>query len=148
MENIDSVAVFYADGSYRHVTWDDAASLQGPLSKRVVQIHVYHVQAPGFPNQVVVNGYDDYCLRRTNEGLIARYGSMPPADPEAAFECYFTQGSSAQEIGTEIMPQLCMGGASAAFQSIDHSDPNYEDLDGRAGAVNLSEATVPGTGTY
>ena len=147
-DDVDSVAVFFADGTYRHVDWDAAASLQGPLSKKAIMLHVYHVHGSGTPYLTVVNGYDDYCLRRTDEGLIVRFGSMPPADPEAAYECYFPKGSTAVEMNTEIMPQLCMGGATAAFQSLDHNDQNYEDLDGRAGAVDLSSAAVPGSGTY
>lgn len=148
MENVDSVAVFYADGTYKHVTWNAFADLQGPLTRKIVQIHVYTVQTPGYPGLTVVNGFPDYCGRRTADGLIVRYGTMLDANPPQAFECFFVHGEQNLQVNVEIPHELCMSGMSVAFASLEFDDPNFDDLDGRAGAMDLRQETVPGSGTF
>ena len=148
-ENVDSVAVFYADGTYKHVAWDDVGDLQVPLTRKIIQIHAYVVRPTGgVPDQNVINGFPDYCGRRTVDGLIVRYGTMLDANPPQAFECFFKAGEANQQVNVEIPHEMCMSGMSVAFASLDFADPGFDDLDERAGAVNLSEASVPGTGTY
>ena len=150
--DVDAVAAYFDDATFKYVTWEKAGDLQ--TTKRLIEMHVFHVQNAGnlpnlvtFSNDVLVGG------RLITDGFVARNGNVPPAAPEAAFESFFKKASTQQIISAELPDPAaaCTNTMEAAFYGSEVDDATFEDLRLRALAKSrdvLRAGTPPLEGTY
>lgn len=149
--DIDAVAVFYDDRSFKYRTWESLDDTQEP--KRVVSVAVFHVQVPGSnPNVVMHTGHDIMAFKSAPNGFFIRDGDLPgPGGAERLTERFFRKGASDQ-IGQDLQKPAASagGGMRIDVRSMDHMDPNYATLqaDAATKALQLRTATPPTEGMY
>ena len=147
--NTNAVAAFYADGTYKLVTWDRTMDLQG--TKLYVGLAVYHVQPPAtVPGAVVFLGHDGACVMRVGGGLIACQADFPPW-PRFARRWWFEEGG-VQQISQDVLGPLHMifEGSHTVFLTKNYDEAAYNAMTDRVNtkAPQLATAAVPSEGTY
>jgi hypothetical protein len=144
----NAVAAFYANGTYRMVTWDEIDKLNR-RDRRYVSVAIFHVQSPGdYPNAVVFNGADEIALKREENALIVREIFLSPSSRKTT---QFYEDTFDQEI-----KQDWSGVAASVFVNVRvhmlsraFGGP-YDDLTSRAAAAvtGLRFDPVPSEGEY
>lgn len=151
MFNVNSVAAFYGDGTYRHRAWDKVAELGHHV--KLIALAVLHVQnAEHYPNVVVFSGDELYAVRMCMDCLMVKTGDAPPASQEGLWQSIFYIATGEQEMNVELpKPASAIGGGMEMFNYvIRDTDPNYDALASAAWdqAVALSQEDAPSEGTY
>lgn len=144
---VNAVAVFYANETYRMVTWDNIADLNR-RDRRYVCITVFHVQTAGdFPNAVTFCGAEEMALKRARSVLITRELFLPNVRKVWRFF---------EDNPVQDTDETWDGAASSLFAAVTlHIQSrafggNYDDLTARASlaAVGLRFDPVPSNGNY
>jgi hypothetical protein len=149
MIDMDAVAAFYADGTFKYRAWNGNLD-ELKVNKRAVTVSTFHVQNAGNqPNVVVHTGHDIYALKDSPQGFFVREGDFAPG--EALKEKFFKKGASDQSTDDIGKPAAAAGGgARVELRTMDDNDPNYTVLQGRAvtKGLELRLLAPPIDGTY
>lgn len=150
--DVNAVAAFYSDGTYRLEDWDSLAELRSSLT--VVDVLVFHVQTAGpgkLPNIAGGVGTANWVglIRTSNKLCFPRV----VLSPEEANEACFTEFEQTQELD---LPRpkpaaAAIGSAAVRLPVIDPSDPDFDDLDDcitTTFKLNMRDDLVPSSGSY
>lgn len=151
--DVNAVAVFFDDGTYKLRTWDKIAELEDD-EKTYVTIAIFHVQNAGNqPNVVRFTGdSENIALKTTGAGMKVHCVSQPPGGNEAAESSFFKLNSTVQTLGAALPTPAyaALAAMTVSFYSMDFDHVDYITLQGRAATKSndLRTATPPDDGTY
>lgn len=158
-DNVNSIAVFYDDGTYRHVDIEDIATLHRPAT-RYVGMHLYRLE-PGIPTPKLTkfNGREILgmklrpALSSENRIIIIREIDID-APPSARFhrEWALELGVIPNPVTDTNLPEpleTIMSGMVVVFYTMPFADADYDDMVAcQSNDVRLNSNVVPANGNY
>lgn len=158
-DNVNSIAIFYDDGTYRHVNVEDIATLHRP-GKRYVGIHLYRLE-PGIstPKLTKFNGREVLGLKLRPAAfgenriiVIQEFDADIPPLRDFRREWSLELDVAPNSIVDDDLPdpfETPMSGMVVVFYTMPFDDDDYDDMVAcQSLDVRLNSETVPADRDY